>query len=295
MKGEAQMINGTEEHWKKLIGKYRPEIEDAIWKASSHAQEGLPGTYSASVRLGGQTLTVYSVTRTEAERDVKDAKFEMSSSKASGIINDWTEKFLETVGKEAELTKEKNQSEDLLLEAQKEKSEAQRASEIMSGAAAIPRGLDSNLPNADLDAAQEAVMSSIDKANMEIKDLRNSAAEKEASASKSTSAKAVFIAKEKLGQGAIVTGAQPGRTYNGKIIGVTGNHPDTIAIQRISGNQAVLHKIKDIAAESNISVISVGADISITKGRDGKTTVRTRAEIAREKEAQNSVGEERVR
>jgi hypothetical protein len=216
----------------------------------------------------------------------------MSSSKADRIIDDWTEKFLETVGKETELAKEKNPSGEIYLEAQREKSEAQRASEILSGAAAIPRGLDSNLPNADHDAAQEAVMSSIDRANTEIKDLRNSASEKEASASKSASARATAIAKEKLGQGAIVTNAQSGRTYSGKIIGVTGNHPDTIAIQRISGNQAVLHKIKDIAAESNISV---GAELSITKGRDGKTTVRTQAEIMREKEAQNSMGEERVR
>jgi hypothetical protein len=162
----------------------------------------------------------------------------------------------------------------------------------MAGAAAVPRGLDSNLPNADLDAVQEAVLSSIDKANAEIKDLRDSAFQKEASALKNSSAKAVAIAKEKLGQGAIVTSAQAGRTYSGKIIGVTGSHPDTIAIQRISGNQAVLHKIKDIAAESNISV---GAEMSITKGRDGKTTVRTQAEIAGEKEAQNRMGEERVR
>jgi hypothetical protein len=294
-KPEKELPSGREtavDHWKKLIGERRSEIEDAIWKASSAAQEGLPGTYSASVRLGGKILTVYSVTRTEAERDVKDSKFEMSSSKAGRIINDWTEKFLETVARETELTKEKNPSGEMYLEAQKEKSEAQRASEILSGAAVIPRGLDSNLPNADLDAAQETVMSSIDKANTEIKDLRNSAAEKEASASKSAGAKAVAIAKEKLGQGTIVTNAQPGRTYSGKIIGLTGNHPDTIAIQWISGNQAVLHKIKDIAAESNISV---GAELSITKGRDGKTTVRTQAEVLKEKEAQNSRGEERVR
>jgi hypothetical protein len=192
--------------------------------------------------------------------------------------------------RETEQPKEKNPSGEMYLEAQKEKSEAQRASEILSGAAAVPRGLDSNLPNADLDAVQESVLSSIDKANTEIKDLRNSASQKEASASKS--AKAVSIAKEKLGQGAIVTNAQPGRTYSGKIIVLTGNHPDTIAIQWISGNQAVLHKIKDIAAESNISV---GAELSITKGRDGKTTVRTQAEVLKEKEAQNSMGEERVR
>ncbi|MDR3354504.1 MAG: hypothetical protein LBO21_05655 [Synergistaceae bacterium] len=199
-----------------------------------------------------------------------------------------------TSSMEAEQPRGENTSGDLYLESQKEKSEAQRASEILSGAAAIPRGLDSNLPNADLDAVQEAVMSSIDKANAEVKDLRDSASRKEASASKGASAKAVAIAKDKLGQGAIVTNAQPGRTYSGKIIGVSGgtkSHPDTIAIQRISGNQAVLHKIKDIAAESNISV---GAELSITKDKDGKTTVKTQAEIAREKEAQKGMGEERV-
>jgi hypothetical protein len=287
-------------YWKKLIGERRSEIEDAIWKASSHAQEGLPGTYVAVVRLRGRSLTIYSVTRTEAERDVKDTKFEMSSSKAARIIDDWMKKFLETVEKDAESQKMahpegKNPADAIYQEAQKEKAEAQRVGEILSGAAAIPRGLDSNLPNADLSAEQEAVMSSIDKANTEIKDMRSAAPTKETTASqyRQNRSDATTLAKDKMGKGAIVTNAQAGRTYSGKIIGVAGvakNHPDTIAIQRISGNQAVLHRIKDIASESNIAV---GADLTLAKGKDGKTSVKTREEMT--KEAQKNMGEELVR
>jgi hypothetical protein len=73
---------------------------------------------------------------------------------------------------------------------------------------------------------------------------------------------------------------------------MTGNHPDTIAIQTISGNQAVLHRIKDIATESNIAV---GSDLSITKGKDGKLSVKTQEEVAKEKEAEKKMEEERVR
>jgi hypothetical protein len=138
-------------------------------------------------------------------------------------------------------------------------------------------------------------MSSIDKANTEIKDMRSAATAKEASASKSRqshAADATALAKQKMGKEAIVTNARAGREYSGKIIGMIGSHPDTLAIQRISGNQAVLHQIKDIAAESNIAV---GSDLTITKGKDGKISVKTQGEIAKEKEAQKDLGEERVR
>jgi hypothetical protein len=170
-----------------------------------------------------------------------------------------------------------------LQEAQKEKAEAQRAEEIISGAASIPRGMDSNLLNADLDPVQESILSSIDKAGAEIKSMRASAAEKETAAASSTAGSAInaaaarSAAKKKM-PGAIVTDAEPGKTYMGKIIAVTGSHPDTIAIQKISGNQAVLHRIKDISAETSIQV---GADLSIAKDKNGKTTVRTREELDR--------------
>jgi hypothetical protein len=288
--------------WRKLIDEHRSEIEDAIWETSSRVQEGVPGRYEAVVRLGGQSMTVYKVTRTEEERDVEDARFEMSPSKVNKLIDVWKERFLETTtAREAEPPKaeekEKNPADAIYQEAQKEKAEAQRASEILSGAAAIPRGMDSNLPNADLNFEQEAVMASIDKANTEVKDMRSAATAKETSASQarhgqSHTADATALAKQKMGKEAIVTSARTGRTYSGKIIGVIGSHPDTTAIQRISGNQAVLHRIKDIAAESNIAV---GADVSITKGKDGKISVKTREEMTKEKEAQKNRDEERVR
>jgi hypothetical protein len=244
-------------------------------------------------------MTVYKVTRTEEERNVENERFEMSSAKAKKYIDAWKERFLETdVAKNTAPQKDRDKShaDAMAQEAQKEKAEAQRASEILSGAAAIPRGLDSNLPNADLNFEQEAILSSIDKANTEIKDMRSAATAKEASAAsqsrQSNTADATALAKEKMGKEAIVTSSRAGRTYSGKIIGMTGSHPDTIAIQKISGNQAVLHRIKDIAAESNIAV---GNDLSITKGKDGKLSVKTQEEVAKEKEAEKKMEEERVR
>jgi hypothetical protein len=86
-----------------------------------------------------------------------------------------------------------------------------------------------------------------------------------------------------MGQETIVTSAKAGRTYSGEIIGIAGSHPDTVAVQKISGNQAVLHRIKDIAEEFNIAV---GSDLSITKGEDGKISVKTQDEAAKEKDRQ---------
>jgi antirestriction protein ArdC len=165
-------------------------------------------------------------------------------------------------------------------EAQQERAEAQRVGEIVEDAVLIPDGLDSNLPNADLNAEQEAVKSSVDKASTEVKELRGSAAVKEADA-QSLGLDARAIAKEKMGRGTVVFYARPGKSYNGKVIGIAGAHPDTIAVQRISGNQAVLHRIKDIAVESSISI---GADLSISNGNGGKITVKSREESAKGKE-----------
>jgi hypothetical protein len=99
---ERERQENSVESWKKRIDGHRSDIEDSIWKASSRAQEGVPGTYNAIVRFKDRALCVYSVIRTEAERDVEDSKFEMSSSKAAKIIDDWTENFLESVAKEPE-------------------------------------------------------------------------------------------------------------------------------------------------------------------------------------------------
>jgi hypothetical protein len=122
--------------------------------------------------------------------------------------------------------------------------------------------------------------------------MRASASEKETAAASSPVADAISAAKRNMGPGAIVTNAQAGKTYTGKIIGVTGTHPDTIAIQKISGNQAVLHRIKDISAETNIQV---GADVSIARGKNGKATVRTREELDRNEKTKEYGERERER
>jgi hypothetical protein len=116
---------------------------------------------------------------------------------------------------------------------------------------------------------------------MEVKELRNSAAVKDADAAKNPVASAKSLAKEKMGHGAIVTNAQPGRSYSGKVIGIAGAHPDTIAIQRISGNQAVLHRIKEKSAEANMAI---GADVTISTGNNGKIEVKSRNEASKGKE-----------
>jgi hypothetical protein len=99
---ERERQENSAESWEKRIDDHRSEIEDAIWKASSRAQEGVPGTYNAIVRFKGRALLVYSMTRTEEERDIEDPKFEMSSSQAAKIIDEWKKKFLESVAKDAE-------------------------------------------------------------------------------------------------------------------------------------------------------------------------------------------------
>jgi antirestriction protein ArdC len=199
---------------------------------------------------------------------LKDMQYERNPERNMNVIN-W-----DVIEERVARIEERRQ-------AQTERAEAQRMDGIVADAALIPDGPDSNLPNADLNAEQEAVKSSADKAVTEIKELRSSAASRETRASQGLSENAAALAKGKMGQGVIVTHAQAGRSYSGKVIGIVGAHPDTMAIQRISGNQAVLHRIKGIAAESNITV---GADLSITKGRDGKTTVKTREELSKAKE-----------
>jgi hypothetical protein len=111
------------EAWSALIDAHRSEIEDAIWKASSHAQEGVPGRYEATVRLGGQPLTVYKVTRREDERDVENERFEMSSTKAGQYIDAWKERFLETAAAketapQKEEEKDKSLADTMVQEAQ---------------------------------------------------------------------------------------------------------------------------------------------------------------------------------
>lgn len=169
----------------------------------------------------------------------------------------------------------------LRAEAAQEHAEAQRASEIIDGATTIPRGMDNNLPGAGLSQTEENIHASVDKANTEVRDMATSANEKEAVAGKSRFAAATEMAKEKLGPSTIVSNAQPGQSYTGKIVGLVGHGPDAIAVQRITDNQAVLHKIKDMAAETNVEV---GAKLTISKGSDGKSIAKGKDEMSRTEE-----------
>jgi hypothetical protein len=96
---------------------------------------------------------------------------------------------------------------------------------------------------------------------------------KAAEKAKEAADSAIAVAKQKIGPDVIVTGAQPGRSYTGKIIGITGSPPDTIAIQRISDSQAILHRVKAIPEEINITV---GENLSITKEKNGRYAISPR-------------------
>jgi hypothetical protein len=90
------------------------------------------------------------------------------------------------------------------------------------------------------------------------------------------------VARKELGGGAIVTSANPGRTYSGRIIGVIGDGPDKTAIQAISDNHAVLHSIKNISDKSNLKVgeeAVLAADeqgYSAVQGMEAETRSRKR-------------------
>jgi hypothetical protein len=162
----------------------------------------------------------------------------------------------------------KKTQEAELFRAGQERAEAQKGQEIAAEAASIPRGLDSNLPNADLSAVQEAVIAASGKAAAQVNDLRASASERESKANETGTgidkiAAARNVAKKELGGNAIATNAQPGHAYSGKIIGILGGltSPDKDAIQAISDNHAVLHDIKHISDMSNLKI---GEDIRAT-------------------------------
>ena len=156
----------------------------------------------------------------------------------------------------------------------------QKARAVIESTAPIPRGgADHNLPDVDLDNVQENVMAALDEAATEVKVLHGAAAEKESAASEAKS-KALGAAKAVLGPRVLVTDAQAGRSYRGKIIAMT----DTHAIQRISENQAVLHEIGSMAREA---ALEVGSDVSVTLHKNGSSTVKARTEERAEQERQN--------
>jgi antirestriction protein ArdC len=187
--------------------------------------------------------------------------------------------------------KEMTQNRDAqFFQASQERMEAQRGQELVSEAATVPRGLDSNLPNADLSGVQEGVIASAAKASAQVNDLRASATIHEQSAHESGAgmdklAEARTAAKKHLGDGAIVTTAQPGKSYQGKILSIIGSGPDRAAIQAISDNHAVLHDIRDIAAKSSLEV---GKDVTLATDAEGYSAVQDRGAEKKSKKAERA-------
>jgi antirestriction protein ArdC len=181
----------------------------------------------------------------------------------------------------------KAKQEEQSFQAGKERAEAQKGQELAAEAASIPRGLDSNLPNADLSGTQEAVIAAAGKAASQMNDLRASATTREANVNTAGKgldkiAAARNVAKKELGDNAIVTSAAPGQTYSGKIIGILGGltSPDRSAIQAIGDNHAILHDIKNISAESDLKI---GEDITLAADEQGYSSVQTKDETRSQK------------
>jgi antirestriction protein ArdC len=172
----------------------------------------------------------------------------------------------------------RRKQEEQSFQAIRERAEAQKGQELVSEAAVIPRGPDYNLPNADLSGVQECVVAAAGKAAQQVNDLRASASSREAGAVVDNIAAARNVAKERLGSGAIVTSAQPGHTYSGKIIGILGGltSPDRSAIQAISDNHAVLHDIRDIFAVSAAANLKIGEEASLTVDEQGYSSVQAK-------------------
>jgi antirestriction protein ArdC len=173
----------------------------------------------------------------------------------------------------------RQKQEEQSFQASRERAEAQKGQELVSEAASIPKGLDSNLPNADLSGVQESVIAAAGKAAAQVNDLRASASAKEASIGIDKITAARNVAKEHLSKDAIVTSAQPGKTYSGKILGILGG-PDKAAIQVIGDNHAILHDIKNISANANLKI---GDDISLAVDKQGYSSVRVKDETLSQK------------
>lgn len=163
-----------------------------------------------------------------------------------------------------------------LFRAAEERGEAQKAQEFVAEAVSIPRGADFNLstgPDADLSATQETVVAAAEKASLQVNDLRASASRHEANAPPNALAQAHETAKKGLGSGAVVTSAQAGRSYDGKIAAVLGSCTDKVAIQMISDNHAILHTIRDAATRS---ALKVGQEMTLTVDAEWNSVVQDR-------------------
>ena len=186
----------------------------------------------------------------------------------------------------------KLKQEENLFRANQERAEAQKGQELVSEAGTIPRGLDYNLPNADMSAAQENVIAASDKAASQVKDLRASASAREANAHEAGAgidkiAAARNVARQHLGGSPIVTSAAPGRTYSGKIIGILGGpaSPDKSAVMAISKDRAILHDIRRISAETNLKA---GDEVNLAVDGQGYSSVQSRGQKTDERKRERS-------
>lgn len=159
------------------------------------------------------------------------------------------------------------------FQADRERAEAQRGQELASEAAAIPRGLDYNLPDADLSGVQENVIAAAGKARTQVNDLRASASSREMASGMDKLSEARIIVNEQLSRESVITSATPGRAYSGKLIGIIGEGPDRTAIQAVTDNHAILHDIRDIAA---MSAIKVGEDMNLITDQQGYSNILSR-------------------
>lgn len=159
------------------------------------------------------------------------------------------------------------------FQADKERAEAQRGQELASEAAAIPRGLDYNLPDADLSGVQENVIAATDKARTQVNDLWASASSKEMASGMDKLSEARMIVNEQLSRESVITSATPGRAYSGKIIGIISDGPDKTAVQAVADNHAILHEIRDKAAKS---AIKIGEEANLITDKQGYSDILSR-------------------
>lgn len=262
---------------KKLVSKF---AEDGDYKRNAHTPElmALRANIASTVVMREAGIPVEQPEGLPTKFWAASIKYD--PSQLSKATRDGNAIAKEVIGG---MTQEREANQ---FRASQERMEAQKTQEVVAEALTVPRGADFNLPDADLSGTQEAVVAATEKAASQVNELRASATKHEASASPNKLAEARTAAQKHMGSGAIVTDAQPGRTYGGKVIGVLENGPNRTAIQMISDNHAVLHTIRDIAAKS---ALKVGEDMTLAVDADWNSTVQDKtiekakkAELARE-------------
>ena len=180
----------------------------------------------------------------------------------------------------------------LKQEAQQKTAEATRAEQMTQGARQMPRGNDSNLRGANLNANQEAVVNAVNKSTTEIADLRSEAATLNEQAGKTGFMAAMDEAKAYFEDNGVKNSfsiaPNDGQEYYGKVIGIVGEAPDKFAIQQIADNQAVIHQVTEISREESLLTNEEMAIISDAGAIHSVTTMR---QALMEKEREEELGD----